>query len=135
MIYENLCPGQNSQNLLTLISLASFFWDLGKHGRPRSDAAERGVWSGSTLFAYRNFYLKYDEKEINTPDTHITGHGLVQLIRIGKSTRQKRDNETSQTVIPVLVFQLPALAKICAQVIASGPYEIVPVCTLLENMP
>ena len=33
------------------------FLDLGKQCRPRSDAAERSVWSGSTLFAsfaYRN---------------------------------------------------------------------------------
>ena len=27
----------------TIISLASFLWDMGKHYRPRSDAAERGV--------------------------------------------------------------------------------------------
>ena len=38
------------------ISLAYLFWDLGKQSRPRSDAAERSVWSGSTLFAYKNFY-------------------------------------------------------------------------------
>ena len=31
---------------------------LGKQCRPRSDAAERGVWSGSPLFAYRIFYSK-----------------------------------------------------------------------------
>ena len=42
--------------VLTHISLASHFWDTGKQCRPRSDAAERGVWSGPSLFAYRNFY-------------------------------------------------------------------------------
>ena len=47
--------------LLTHISLAYHFWDIGKQYRPRSDAAERGVWSGSTLFAHRNFYKKYDK--------------------------------------------------------------------------
>ena len=39
--------------VLTHISLASFLWDVGKQCRPRP---ERGVWSGSTLFAYRLFY-------------------------------------------------------------------------------
>ena len=38
---------------LTHISQASHKRDLCKQCRPRSDAAERGVWSGSTLFALR----------------------------------------------------------------------------------
>ena len=46
------------KNYLTHISLASLFGDLGKQCRPRSDATERGVWSGSDLFANRNFYQK-----------------------------------------------------------------------------
>ena len=40
--------------VLTHISLASHKKDIGKQCRPRSDAAERGVWSGSTLFALRS---------------------------------------------------------------------------------
>ena len=36
---------------LTLLCLASHKWDNGKQSRPRSDAAECGVWSGSILFA------------------------------------------------------------------------------------
>ena len=36
---------------LTSLSLASHKRDIGKQCRPRSDVAERGVWSGSTLFA------------------------------------------------------------------------------------
>ena len=36
---------------LTRLSLASPKRDIGKQCKPRSDAAERGVWSGSTLFA------------------------------------------------------------------------------------
>ena len=32
---------------------------LGKQCRPRSDTTESGVWSGSTLFAYINFYSKW----------------------------------------------------------------------------
>ena len=45
-------------DILTHISLASHFWDISKQCRPRSDAAERGVWSGSSLFADRNIYSK-----------------------------------------------------------------------------
>ena len=41
---------------LTYISLASFLLDIGKQWMPRSDATERGVWSGYPLFAYRIEY-------------------------------------------------------------------------------
>ena len=34
------------------------FWDLGKQCRPRSDAAERDVYSESSLFAYKNLYKR-----------------------------------------------------------------------------
>ena len=44
--------------VLTQISLASFLWDIGKQCRPRSDAAERGVWWGSTLFFQKIFLFK-----------------------------------------------------------------------------
>ena len=37
---------------LTHIRLASFLWDIGKQCRPRSDATECGVRSGSPLFSY-----------------------------------------------------------------------------------
>ena len=43
---------------LTHINVVSQFWDIGKHCRPRSDATESGVWSGSSLFANRNIYSK-----------------------------------------------------------------------------
>ena len=36
--------------MITHSSLASHKWDLDKRCRPRSDATEFGVWSGSTLF-------------------------------------------------------------------------------------
>ena len=55
--------------ILTHISLASHFWDIGKQCRPRSDAAERSVWSGSTLFAHMNFHQKHDKNKKSTPDT------------------------------------------------------------------
>ena len=51
-----LCSFIFEKRYLTHISLASHFWYIGKHCRPR------GVWSGSTLFAHRNFYQKYDKK-------------------------------------------------------------------------
>ena len=31
--------------------------------RPNSDADKRGVWTGSALFAYGNFYAKYNKNE------------------------------------------------------------------------
>ena len=61
--------GRVCKTSLTHISLASHLWDIGKQCRPRSDATERGVWSGSTLFAHKNFYQKYDKNEKSTPDT------------------------------------------------------------------
>ena len=42
---------QSFFEILTHLSLASYKMDIGKQCRPRSDAAERGVWSGSTLSA------------------------------------------------------------------------------------
>ena len=45
-------------NSITHISLASHFWDIGKQCRPRSDDAECGIWSGSSLFPNRNIYSK-----------------------------------------------------------------------------
>ena len=43
--------GPNYYLALTHLSLASHKRDIGKQCRPRSDATEWGVWSGSTLFA------------------------------------------------------------------------------------
>ena len=45
-------------HVLTHMYMASHVWDLGKQCRPKSDAAEGLVLSGSTRFAYRNFYQK-----------------------------------------------------------------------------
>ena len=52
--------------VLTHISLASHFWDIGKQCRPRSDTPECGVWSGSSLLANRNIYSKQNKNEKNT---------------------------------------------------------------------
>ena len=59
-------------HILTNISLASFLWDKGKLRKPRSDAAERGVWSGSPLFAYRMFYWNFNENVKYHQTTHKT---------------------------------------------------------------
>ena len=38
--------------------------DIGMQSRPRSDAAERGVWSGSTLFALNSgIFVKHDDNK------------------------------------------------------------------------
>ena len=37
--------------ILTHLSLASLLWDISKQNSPRCDAAERGVPSGTILFA------------------------------------------------------------------------------------
>ena len=43
---------------LTHIGLASIIWVIGIQYSPRWDATERGVPSGTILFAYRNFIEK-----------------------------------------------------------------------------
>ena len=48
---------------------------------------DEGVSSGSTLFAYRNFY-KNEIKMKNNPGSPKIESGLVQLIMMGKSIRQ-----------------------------------------------
>ena len=47
----------------THISLASFLWDLGTQCRPRSHATERGVLSGSPLFANKQFFQNLNKIE------------------------------------------------------------------------
>ena len=42
--------------MLTHLSLASHKRDVRKQYEPRSDASERGIWSGSTLFALKGKY-------------------------------------------------------------------------------
>ena len=53
--------------------------------RPRLDCAESSIWSGSSLFAYRIFYLKLT-KNLNIPCKNPKlENGLVQVIMIEKS--------------------------------------------------
>ena len=74
--------------VLTHISLASHFWDIGKQCRPTSDAAECSFWSESSLFANRNIYWNRIKITKSTPDTPKIGNGLVQLIWMDGFTSQ-----------------------------------------------
>ena len=49
---------------LTHLNLVSHKRNFSKQYRPRSDAAERGVWSGSTLFALNTeIYIKHSNNK------------------------------------------------------------------------
>ena len=61
--------------------------DICNQCRPSSDAAKRGVGTGSSLFAHRNFYAKYNKYE-NIHKKPKIGDGHFQMIRIDKSTTQ-----------------------------------------------
>ena len=57
-------------NILFNLCLAPPKRDIGNQRRPRSDAAERGVWSGFTLFALSSeISTKHDnnKNQLNTP--------------------------------------------------------------------
>ena len=59
---------QISFRYLNHLCLSSHKWDIGKQYKPRSDAAERGVWSGSTLFAFTTgISIKHGNNQ-NWPD-------------------------------------------------------------------
>ena len=75
---EHANPGLKSNTLplshpapsyLTHTSLASFLWVIGKQCKPRPDAAECGIWSGSPMFAYRMFYQNLNKNENYDPTT------------------------------------------------------------------
>ena len=46
---------------LTHLSLASFLWNIDKQCSTRSDATERNVWSGSSLFVHIKYFLNLNE--------------------------------------------------------------------------
>ena len=59
-----IVPSPLTGKILIHISLASYKRDICKQCRPRSDAAERGVWSGSTLFALSSdISIKHDNNK------------------------------------------------------------------------
>ena len=80
---ERSAGGMNSV-AITHISLATLVWDLGKQCRPRSDAAERSVYT----VCFQEFLFEMKLKWKSTPDTPKIRNGLVQLIRMEKSIRQ-----------------------------------------------
>ena len=78
--------------VLTYLSLASHKRDTSKQCRPRSDAAERGVWSGSTLFALNSeISTKHDNNNNNKkqqqPNTPYKGNGPLQRVKVEESTQ------------------------------------------------
>ena len=65
---------------LTHLSLVSHKRDIGKQYRPRSDTADRGVWSGSILFALSSDISTKHGNNKNLPDTPCIGNGTVQRV-------------------------------------------------------
>ena len=85
---------------LTHLCLASHIRGIGKQCRPRSDAAECGVWSGSTLFTlnigisveHGNNIKKKKQKQKNKQkktETPSIGNGQVQRVEVREFTRHK----------------------------------------------
>ena len=73
----------------TQLCLASQKWDTGKQCRSRTDAATRGVWSGSTMFALTiGTSIKHGNNQ-NWPDSPYIGNGPVQRFKVEESTRHK----------------------------------------------
>ena len=55
--------------------------DIDKQSRPRSDAAEHGVWSGSSLFALSlDISIKHDNT-LNYPDTPFLEMNLSKELK------------------------------------------------------
>lgn len=77
----------NVAGLLGFRTLTLRFVDTCKQYRPISDAIGRGVWPGP--FACRNV-CRVQIKWKRLPETLNTGNGLIQIIRMDKSTNQKR---------------------------------------------
>ena len=68
----------------------SFLWDIGKQNSPRCDAAaERGVRTGGYSVFLEDFYQKFVWKLKITPVAPRNISGLIQMIMVGKSIRQK----------------------------------------------
>ena len=77
-----------------------YFWDIGKQRRPRS---------GSSLFVNRNIYSEKSKTE--KVDIPKTGNGLVQLIRMGGSTRQmwvKGVTSSAKMIDPIILHHFRA---------------------------
>ena len=83
----NIKPPQELR--LTHLCLASNKRDIGKQSRLKSDATERGVWSGFILIALNTgISIKHGENK-NYPDTLFIGIEPVQRVMVNKSTHYK----------------------------------------------
>ena len=65
----------NSVLIHIRVSLASFLWDIGKQYRPRSDAADQGLYC-----LLKEGSIKILIKMKNTNQQPLNGNGLVQLM-------------------------------------------------------
>ena len=64
--------------------------DMGKWYWPRSEAAERGVWLGSTMFALNTgISIKHDIDKNKTCRKTCTRKGHVNRVEVAKSTRHE----------------------------------------------
>ena len=79
--------GENAAKDIT----ALFKRDTGKQCRPRSDAADRGVWSGSTQFALNTDHLLI--MIITNQTSLLLKKGPVQSVEVAESTRFERVKE------------------------------------------
>ena len=87
-----ITPPREIYNYLTRLSLASHKRGIGERFWPWSDAAERGVWSGSTLFALSSEISTTHYNNDNQPDNPDIGNGPVQIVKVEESTRHKLVN-------------------------------------------
>ena len=75
---------------LTHLYLVSHERDIGKRCRPRLDATERGVWSGSTPFVSNTgISITHGYKKHDWPDVPFIGDGVVQRHQAEESILQK----------------------------------------------
>ena len=99
ILCTNLCELQSCRSIYSIckwgivylihLCLASYKRDIGKRCRPRSDAAERGVWSGSTLFAFSTGISINHGNNKHKSDTPCKGNVPVQIVVVEESTRRK----------------------------------------------
>ena len=76
---ENRLPPGRPQEHINPYKLGVFLWDIGKLYRPRSDAAKRGILSGSPLtdtVCLPNFLFKF---EINYTTQHPLKRKQIRL--------------------------------------------------------
>ena len=102
----------HTENLvLTHISLVSFLWDICKQCKPRSETKERGVWSGSPLFAYR----KYSKTSVKRPlkkDRKLVFKTKYRLMQV-RSIAECFKGSILQYFRPSLIYHLSLRSLFC----------------------